>query len=45
MSEWRTTAAHDLWYYYNITLGVITPIDVVLDLIDAGVVLIQELSE
>ena len=45
MSDERTTVAHELWWYYNIKQGISTPLDVVFDLIDAGVVLIQELNE
>ena len=40
----RTRAAHALWNYYNMELQIVTPIDVVLELIDAGVVLTQELD-
>ena len=40
----RARAAHELWYYYNMELQIVTPIDVVVDLIDAGVELTQEMN-
>ena len=40
----REKAAHELWNYYNMELHIVTPIDVVLDLIDAGIELTREMS-
>jgi hypothetical protein len=40
----RERVAHEMWNYYNMELEIITPIDVVLDLIDAGVELAKEMS-
>tara|TARA_B100001245_G_scaffold222932_1_gene195423 strand:+ start:1499 stop:1633 length:135 start_codon:yes stop_codon:yes gene_type:complete len=40
----RERAAHELWNYYNMELHIVTTIDVVLELIDAGVELTREMN-
>ena len=41
----RERVAHEMWNYYNMELQIVTSLDVVLDLVDAGVELVKELNE
>jgi hypothetical protein len=40
----RERVAHEMWNYYNIELQIVTPIDAVLELVDAGIELAKEMS-
>ena len=41
----RERVAHEMWNYYNMELQIVTTIDVVLELVDAGVMLVKEMKE
>ena len=45
IKTYKITAAQALWIYYNEALGLSIPMDAVIELIDAGVELIQELNK